>query len=199
MEKVMTDNVGQVDAVLFKRWTDAVALREAMTELEERLSERLERAAEFLQPWLEEQGYSFIEVEAKYARVNVARASWLNKKRQQPWVWFALDALFPYGFRKVQEEHPLVWVWTYNLEKDDRRVFQEHLTNRLRGKGGDWINEDCGRDYPAGHYISTHGDRERLALAQMPEALGTFAREALASIFVLGDDVEAALRETLGK
>lgn len=195
----MTDNVGQVDAVLFKRWTDAVALREAMTELEERLSERLEKAAESLRPWLEEQGYSFVEVEAKYARLNVARGSWMNKKRQQPWVWFALDALFPYGFRKVQEEHPLVWVFSKNLEKDDRRVFQEHLTNRLRGKGGDWINEDCARDYPAGHYISTHSDRERLALAQTPEALATFAREALASILVLGDDVEAALRETLGK
>ena len=131
--------------------------------------------------------------------MNVARVSWMNKKRQQPWVWFSLDALFPYGFRKVQEEHPLVWVITQNLEKDDRRVFQEHLTNRLRGKGGDWINDDCGRDYPAGHYISTHGDRERLALAQTPEALATFAREALASILVLGDDVEAALQETLGK
>ena len=139
----MTDNVGQVDAVLFKRWTDAVALRDAMAELEGRMSERLEKAAESLQPWLEEQGYSFVEVEAKYARVNVARANWMNKKKQQPCVWIALDALFPYGFRKVQEEHPLVWVRTYNLEKDDRRVFQEHLTNRLRGKGGDWINEDC--------------------------------------------------------
>ena len=195
----MTENVAQVDAVLFRRWTDAVALREAMTELEERLSERLERLGESLQPWLEEQGYSFVEVEARYARVNVARASWMNKKKQQPWVWFGLDALFPYGFRKVQEEHPLVWVMTSNLEKDVRRVFQEHLTNRLRGKGGDWINEDCGRDYPAGHYIPTHGDRERLALAQNPEALATFSREALASILVLGDDVEAALLDTLGK
>src|SRR5439155_25617905 len=73
----------------------------------------------------------------------------MNKKRQQPWVWFTLDALFQYGFRKVHEEHPLVWVITYNLEKDDRRVFLEHLTNQLSGKGGDWINEDCGRDYPA--------------------------------------------------
>jgi len=195
----MTENLAQVDAVLFRRWTDAVALREAMSELEERLSERLEKTAESLRPWLEEQGYSFVEVEAKYARVNVARASWTNKKKQQPWVWFVLDALFPYGFRRVQEEHPLVWVTTYNLEKDDRRVFQEHLTNRLRGKGGDWINEDCGREYPAGHYISTHGDRERLAMAQSPEALTTFARDALASILVLGDDVDAALRETLGK
>jgi hypothetical protein len=195
----MTDNVSQVDAVLFKRWTDAVALREAMTELEGRLSERLEKAAESLQPWLEEKGYTFVEVEAKYARINVARAGWMNKKKQQPWVWFALDAVFPYGFRKVQEEHPLVWVLTYNLEKDDRRIFQEHLTNRLKKKGGDWINEDCGRDYPAGHYISTHGDRERLALAQAPEAIVTFAMEALEPILALGDDVEAALRETLGK
>jgi hypothetical protein len=199
MEAVMTDNVGLVDAVLFKRWTDAVALREAMTELEQRLSQRLDKTAECLQPWLEEQGYPFVEVEAKYARVNVARASWINKKRRQPWVWFALDALFPYGFRRVQEEHPLVWVMTSNLDKDDRRVFQEHLTSRLRGKGGDWINDDCGRDYPAGHYITTHGDRERLALAQAPEALVTFARESLASILVLGDDVEVALRETLGR
>jgi hypothetical protein len=195
----MTDNVSQLDDVLFKRWTDAVALREAMTELEQRLSERLERAAESLQPWLEEEGYSFLEVEAKYARVNVARDSWMNTKKKQPWVWFSLDAVFPYGFRKVQEDHALVWVLTYNLEKDDRRVFQEHLTNRLSRKGGDWINENCGRDYPAGRYISTHGDRERLALAQTPEALATFAREALASILVIGDDVDAALRETLGK
>lgn len=195
----MTDNVAQVDAVLFKRWTDAVALREAMTELEGRLSERLEKAAESLQPWLEERGYTFVEVEGKYARINVARASWMNKKRQQPWVWFALDAVFPYGFRKVQEEYPLVWVYAFNLERDDRRVFQEHLTNRLKAKGGDWINEDCGRDYPAGHYISTHGDPERLALAQAPETLVTFAREALEPILALADDVEAALRETLGK
>ncbi len=172
----MTDNVGQVDAVLFRRWTDAVALREAMTELEGRMSQRLEKAAESLQPWLEEQGYAFVEVEAKYARVNVARASWMNKKRQQPWVWFALDALFPYGFRKVQEEHPLVWVVTSNLEKDDRRVFQEHLTNRLRGKGGDWINEDCGRDYPAGHYISKHARRSRQDITYPPRHSAHFVR-----------------------
>jgi hypothetical protein len=184
--------------VLFKRWTDAVALREAMTELEARMSERLEKAVESLRPWLDERGYAFVEAETKYARINVARAGWLNK-RQQPWVWFVLDAVFPYGFRKVEEEHALVWVLTYNLEKDDRRVFQEHLTNRLRGRGGDWINEDCGRDYPAGHYISTHGDRERLALAQTSEALVAFALEALEPILALGDDVDAALRETLRK
>lgn len=194
----MTPTVAQIDSLILKRWTDAVAFREAMSELEDRLSEGLEKAADTLRPWLEEKGYAFLEVEAKYAKINVARASWINKKTRQPWVWFGLDALFPYGFRKVVEEHPLVWIMTYNLEKDDRKVFQEQLATRISSKGGDWLNEDCSRDYPAGRYINTHGDRERLAFAANPDDLVAFARGALESILVLGDDVEAALRITRG-
>jgi hypothetical protein len=194
----MTETLTEVDAVLLSRWPDAVAFRDAMAELEERLGARLEAAAESLRPWLDEQGYGFLETEAKYARINVARSSWLNKKKQ-PWVWLTLDALFPYGYRKVQEEHPFVWVDARNLEKEDRSIFQEHLTNRLRGKEGDWLNEDCNRDHPAGRYIVSHGDRQRVALAQAPETLASFARDVLTPILALGDDVEAALRATLGK
>ena len=169
-----------------------------MAELEERLANRLESAAELLRPWLEDQGYTFIEVEPKYARINVARAAWMNKKRQQPWAWFTLDALFPYGYRKVDEDYPYVWVVCSNLEKDDRTVFQGQLTNRLKSKADDWVNEDCSREYPAGRYIRSHGDPERLALAQSPELLAAFAREALTPLLALGDDVEAALRSTIG-
>lgn len=169
-----------------------------MVELEERLSERLKSVAESLQPWLQEQGYSFVKVDAKYARIDAARASWLDKK-QAPLVWVSLDALFPYGFRKVDEEHPLVWVFAYGLDREDRKAFQQHLANRLSGKAGDWINEHCARDYPAGHYIVTHGDRERLALAQDQEALEAFAKQSLTPILALGDDIEVALKETLGK
>lgn len=193
------ETLSQVDAVLLNRWTDAVSFREAMADLEERLAARLEATAESLRPWLDEQGYGFLEVEPKNARINVARSGWLNKKKQQPWVWFMLDALLPYGYRKVQEENPLVWVVTLNLEKENRSVFQEHLTSRLRGREGEWINEDCSREYPAGRYISSHGDSQRVALAQAPEAMASFAREALTPILALGDDVETALRATLGK
>lgn len=194
----MTDTLTEVDGVLLNRWTDAVSFREAMADLEGRLASRLDAAAESLRPWFDEQGYGFLEVETKYARINVARSGWLNKKKQ-PYVWFTLDAVFPYGYRKVQEEHPFVWVDARNLERDDRSTFQEHLTNRLRGKEGDWLNEDCSRDHPAGRYIVTHGDRERVALAQSSEGLASFLRESLTPILALGNDVEAALRATLGK
>jgi hypothetical protein len=193
------DTLSQVDAVLLGRWADAVSFREAMVELEDRLAAGLESAAESLRPWLDEQGYGFLELEQKYARINVARSGWLNKKSQQPWVWFALDGLLPYGYRRVQDEHPSIWVVTRNLEKDDRSVFQEHLANRLKSRDGEWLNDDCNREYPAGRNISSHGDSQRLALAQAPEAMASFAREVLTSILALGDDVETALRATLGK
>jgi hypothetical protein len=195
----MMESLSPVDTVLLNRWTDAVSFREAMLDLEDRLGARLEAAAESLRPWLDEQGYGFLEIEQKYASINIARSGWLNKKKQQPWVWFALGALLPYGYRKVEEEHPFVWVVTQDLEKDDRTTFQEHLGNRLRGKEGLWVNEDCSREYPAGRYILSHGDSQRLALALAPETLVSFAREALAPILALGDDVQAALLATLGK
>jgi hypothetical protein len=69
----------------------------------------------------------------------------------------------------------------------------------VRGKEGDWVNEDCNRDYPVGRYLSAGSDGDRLALAQSPESLASFARESLGSILTLGDDVEAALQATLGR
>ena len=133
----MADMPSHVDSVFLKRWADSVSFREAMADFEDRLGAGLETAAESLRPWLDERGYGFLEVESKYARINVARSGWVNQQSKQPWVWFMLDALLPHGYRRVQEERPLVWVVTRNLEKDDRSTFQRHLANRLRGKEGD--------------------------------------------------------------
>jgi hypothetical protein len=195
----MAEMFTEIDQVLLNRWSDAVSFREALEELEGRLAARFEAAAESVRPWVDEQGYGFFEIETKYARINVARDGWVNKKRQQPWVWFMIDALLPYGFRRVDEEHPYVWIDTRNLDRDERSTFQEHLTNRLRGRDGGWVNEDCSRDHPAGRYIMSHGDRERLALAQSSDAMAAFIRENFTPILALGDDVEAALRATRGR
>jgi len=83
--------------------------------------------------------------------------------------------------------------------KDHRSTFREHLANWLKGRKGEWINDDCGREYSAGCDISSHGDSKHLALAQAPGAMASCAREAPTPILALGDDVEAALRATLGK
>lgn len=195
----MNERLDQIDAVLTTRWADAVAFRDALNDLEGRMADRLESAAELLRPWLDEQGYAFVEADTKWANISVARAAWINKKTKKPRVCFAVGALFPYGFRKVEEDHPFVWVFSFNLERDDRLAFQEHLTNRLGGKAGGWLSDDCGRETPAGRYVATHGDRERLDLACSAESIAAFAKGVLPAILALGDDVEAALRATLGR
>jgi hypothetical protein len=190
----MNDSLVQIDAILMKRWADAVAFRNALTDLEGRLAERLEAAAELLRPWLDELGYSFVDVDSKWANIIVARSGWINRKTKKPRVYVAADALLPYGFRKVEEENPSVWIFSWGLDRDDRVAFREQLTERLKGKTGGWLNEHCEREAPAGRYITTHGDRERLELARSPEALAAFAKEILPPILALGDDIEGALR-----
>lgn len=195
----MSDSLAQIDAVLMKRWADAVAFRDALTDLEGRLAERLDAAAELLRPWLEELGYAFVDVDSKWANIIVARSGWINKKTKKPRVYVAAGALLPYGFRKVEEENPFVWVFSWGLDRDDRVAFREQLAERLKGKTGGWINEDCEREAPAGRYVRTHSDRERLELAQSPEAIAGFVKEILPPILALGDDIEAALRATVGR
>jgi hypothetical protein len=188
----------QVDTVFLERWADAVAFREALGEFEARLDAGLEAAVDLVRPWLEQLGYGFVEVQTKYARINVARQTWVERKSKQPCVWFTLDAVFPYGYRKVNEDFPLVWVVTKNLEKEARATFQTQLASQVKGREGDWINEWCDRDYPLGHYIESKDDLERLTLALAPEALASFVRDSFTPILAFGDDVDAALRATLG-
>ena len=92
---------------------------------------------------------------------------------------------FAMGLNPAQPEHALISVEFSDFRA---RVNEEALLMSAVLQNG-----RARLTYPAGRYISTHGDRERLTLAQTPEALASFAREAVASILVLGDDVEAAL------
>lgn len=194
----MAEPFTEVDHLLLRRWHDSVAIYEAINELEKRMGARFEAGAESLRSWLDERGFSFFEVEEKYARLNVARTSWLNKKKQ-PYVWFMIDAVLPYGYRWVTEDQACVWVDCRNLEKDDRQPFGEHLASRIKDKPGGWLNEHCSRDYPAGRFLAGSGDTERLVLAQDHDKIAHFMREALSPILALADDVEAAMRATTGK
>lgn len=190
----------KVESVLMNRWQDAVAFREAMGDFEVHVDASLKEATESLRPWLREQGFEFLEVEPKYACLNIARSGWINSKTKQPWVWFVLDAVLPYGYRKVQEDRPGIWLDTRNLGREDRSAFQGHLLARLGGREAEWVTEDCNRDYPVGrHLAEARSDAERLALALEPEAFCLFMKQTISPILTLGDDVEMALRATLGK
>lgn len=188
----MIEPLTDVDRLLLARWADANAMWEAILELEERLGNRLEAIADRLRPWLESRGYMLLDVQRRYANVNVGKRGWM-KKREEPLIYISVAALYPFGYCRVDEEHPYVWLLAHGLSDDEQVAFQTYLTDRLKSHSEGWINEHCGQDSPAGRYVTSHGDSERIALAQSDEALEAFIRNELEPMLALGGEIDAAL------
>ena len=189
----MAEKLTDVDVMLLDRWADTVGIWQAISDLEERMAERLEAVAEGLRSWLEARGYLLLDVDRKYAAVNVGKHSWMTKKNE-PLIYISLCALYPFDYRKVDEDHPYVWVQTDGLTREAQEAFKVELANRVDGKPGGWINKDCDRYSPVGRYIHSYGDAERAQLAQSLEAMEAFIKAELEPMLALGPDIDAALQ-----
>ena len=190
----MVEALTDLDRLLLARWGDAVGIWTAIEELERRLGGRLETVAEDLRPWFEANGYHLLEVNRKHASVEIAKQAWLKTKDDEPWIHVAVGALYPCGYWGVDEEHPYVWVYSSGMERDEQELFRTNLAARLKNRSVEWVNEDCSRASPIGKYIESHGDAERVQLAQSTEALAAFIKLAFESVFKLGADLDAALQ-----
>lgn len=188
----MTNGETALDAFLLENWSEAAALRDAFSELEDRMTERLTRVVEGLKPWCHSSGLTYVECDAKYAGVNVAKASWMSND-VSPRVYYLIGGMFPSGFRKVVDPHPSIWVWTYGMSGPEQNAFRERLAERLAAKPDAWINEECTKRGPAGIYIRSHGDAERVLLAQSDERLEQFLKAQIEKAMSIAGDIDAAL------
>jgi hypothetical protein len=193
----MAETLTELDELLLGRWHDAVGIRDALKELEERLQNRLEAVAERLRPWLDERGYVLFDVGTRNADLEVVKPTWL-KTKNEPLIWISVFALFPYGFRKVEEEHPFIWLYSKGLPKNEVEPFRAELAHRLKNRPERWINDECDLYCPAGMYITSHGDKERIDLARSEETLEDFVKTNLLPMLALGDDIDAALEAVHG-
>lgn len=187
----------ELDDLLLERWHDAIGIRDALKELEERLQNRLETVAERLRPWLDEKGYVLFDVGTKNADLDIVKPTWL-KSKSEALIWISVFALFPYGYRKVEEEHPFIWIYSKGLPKNEWEPFRAELTHRLKNRPERWINDECDAYCPAGMYITSHGDKERIDLVRSEEALEDFIKTNLSPMLALGEDIDAALETAHG-
>lgn len=191
----MAEPLTELDKFLLNQWTDASALREALTDLEQRLSDRLRGVADRLPPWLESRGFILQDIEAKYACINVGKKAWMSADGEAR-IYISVAALYPFGFRRNEEDHPYVWVYTYGLSKAEQKAFRDAAVKRIGEKPGYWINDDCSQKAPVGRYIRSHGDAERVQLALSEDALEAFVKEQLEPLLEISADLDAALAET---
>lgn len=187
----MVEPLTDLDRLLLSRWVDTVGMWDAIKEMEDRLADRLEWVVEQLRPWFEDLGYVLIDVDRKYAGFYIAKSEWLDTKGDAL-AFVGIGGLYPIGFRKVSEEHPYV-VIRCDLAKTDQERFKAELAVRLKDAPGNWINDECSRRTPAIRNVESHGDSERLKLAQDDTALADFIKTELGPLLLLGHEVDAAL------
>ena len=149
-----------------------------------------------LHTWLKEQGYPLYHVDSKYAALSIAKGSWapegsIRKAR----VTCVFGGLFPYGYRYVEDDHPFLWVSAGGLTREEREEFQARLAGRLGGFPERWINDDVTDDYPAGIYITSHGEKERLELARSQDALEAFIKAHIGKLIAVGTEIDSVLAE----
>lgn len=174
----MPDTLTELDRLLLERWPDAMGLWQAIKDLEDRLGDSLKRVADRLTPWLTDQGFNVVGVSTKDAGVEFAHSHWLNKS-EEPLIAASIAELFPFGYRRVKDEHPYLWLYAETLPEDQRELFHSETTRKLKNHADGWINENCDADWPVGRYFTTHGDKERIALASSEEALEQFMKARL--------------------
>lgn len=194
---MIVEQLTDVDTLLLERWADTVGIRDAIKELEDRLGDRLEAVAERVRPWLESRGYMLLSVDRKSAGLDIGKDAWM-KNREESFIWLTVDALFPFGYRKVSEEHPYVWLSSSGLAEDEQTLFLAEVSQRLRDRPGGWLNEDCHLEAPAGRYIESHRDSERARLAQSEDALESFIKTELDPLLALGAEFDSALQAVRG-
>jgi hypothetical protein len=124
--------------------------------------------------------------------LEVVKPEWLSKKKDA-YVSIRIAGVYPFGYRRVAEEHPYVWFLSHGLQKKDAERFRVSLADQLKTSHACWLNEHCDVYSPAGVYVASYGDKERLALARSPDALEEFIKTHLAPALKLGPAVDAAL------
>src|SRR5688572_29427960 len=103
-----------MDRLILERWTDVVGLYDALRETQERIEEMIEVVGERVTRWAQTKGFE-VETYAKDAEFQAWRYAWADKRKGAR-VELAIGGFCPTGYRKVEEKHPYLWLYTEDLE-----------------------------------------------------------------------------------
>lgn len=192
-----------VDRLLLERWDEVSELIDARDELEERIADVIESAGERVRRALQPMGYE-IDIHPKEAWFDVYRMAW-NDRRRGASVYFRLSGLCPRGYRRNEDPHPAMFVYTDTLENfrikaDERRRLATELRQALGDAAREWDDDECSdEDAPLGRYLTDIDNKARCELVSSPEKLATFAIGEFQKAFAIADIVDACVSKMLQK
>lgn len=188
-----------VEKLILERWTEVMGLIEAHETLQKRLEEQIQIVADRVGRWARPYGFE-VDSTPRLSDINAWRPAWAER-RKDPKVFLTVGGLCPMGFRKVEGQHPYLWVFTSNLEqykiKEPQRIaFAHALRTALGDRAPEWEAHDVDDvGAPLGKYLAEYDDAFRAKLSLDPNVMFDFCTKHFPTLFSLGDIIEAKLQE----
>jgi hypothetical protein len=186
-----------VDRLIFERWEEVMGLLEAYDETQGRIEEVLKDVGNRLEKWANTMGYSF-QSSPREAAYYAWKQAWETRKKNEV-VYFEVGQVAPLGYRKINSEHPYLWVITQQLEtmkmKEAARVsFARELKQALGERASQWENDETTEaDEPLGRHLTNVSERDRIDLIANPNKLFDFVKSGMEELFSLSDAIDQTL------
>ena len=195
----MASRYTDVDLMIFKRWDEVKALREAFDDLVDRMQDIVEASLQKVAVVATEKGLSS-DFNLKRPSIWFWKREWENRKKE-PGIYFELFDFAPADYGKDVEDHPSMWVMTDEFARlkmregseDFGRAARAALSPELLAK---WSHEDADlSDSPLGRECRDVSESDRVAMVAEPDVLGKFIVERMDEFMELAPAIDQALQK----
>ena len=195
----MSTRYKDVDLMIFDRWDEVKALREAFDELVDRIENVVESTLQKVSRTLEERGF-VAGYDLQWPSIYFSKPSWHNRKREDGVRLEIIDFL-PVDCGKKIDDHPSLWCMTNEFEKLRMKETPEQFGRTLRSLlptdlAAKWNHEQVDiAEWPLGRNRSDVSEPDRVRMAEDPEILQKFLLECADELTELVPAIDQALQQ----
>ena len=195
----MANRYTDVDLMLLERWDEVKGLREAFSELLDRMRDAVEHALGKVKSAALERGFS-CEFDSKQPIVYFWKKEWATRSNEAC-IYFELSDFAPIEYGKVEGDHPAMWLIVEDLRRLKIRESHEDFAKVLKAELAPtdlldkWKHDDADSDSPLGKECSDVSDEHRVHLVTEPEAFIKYVIERLDEFAELVPAIDQALQK----
>lgn len=199
----MATRYTDVDLMIFKRWEEVGALREAFDDLVARMQDLVEVTLQKVVVAATEKGLS-AEFNLKRPSIWFWKREWENRGKE-PGIYFELFDFAPTDYGKDVDEHPSMWFMTDAFSTLRMREGSEDFGRALRAALSpelltQWSHHAAElSESPLGKDCSEVSESDRVRLVAEPEALGKFIIERMDEFMELIPTIDQVLQKMTRK
>ena len=195
----MAGRYTDVDLMIFKRWDEVNALREAFDDLVDRMHDIIEPSLQKVVVAATEKGF-LSEFNLKRPSIWFWKREWENRKKE-PGIYFELFDFAPADYGKDVGDYPSMWFMTDEFSRLRLREASEDFGGAVSSALSPslvtkWSHDDADiSDSPLGRDCTDVSESDRVRLMADPDALSKFIIERIDEFMELVPAIDQALQK----